>query len=344
MAIQEKQLEQQLEHPNVTHPTMITTDLPGGPLDLLTTVSALATRRYDAIETNMRAAKAAKEDQHRAIDERVRKVAEEKAEEFARRHLIEIPAHKNETQQRIAARLRHCRSLRGQSDTELERILDKELNRVRRQGYWYVKGETEAEWYKRYRSMEAWLDELAGELFRRRLMDKLRYVDGYPVNTFAVHPHLMPPKTPERSGLGRCLRCRVKRMRCSLTVSSGYSWDAEPECSRCRLCGDPCIVKPFKLPNVESSWGFADPERWQRKQAVGDDEPEGSVDEKQLIRELMAERERGRGKIPLPAWHENDKQDNLIDWEYEPTRWWHVLNGQPAKWHRTDFELVASTK
>ncbi|KAH7001995.1 hypothetical protein EDB80DRAFT_67763 [Ilyonectria destructans] len=344
MTIQEQQLEQQLEYPNFPHLTTITTNLPAGPFDLLTTVSALAARRYDAIEASIGAAKAAKDDERRAIDERVRKTAAEKVEEFARRHLVEVPAHKNEARQRLAARLKHCQSLQGQSDTELERMLDKELNKAKQRGFWYVKGETEAEWSTRFRSLEAWMNEIAGELFRRRLMDKLRYVDGYPVNTFAVHPHPMPPKTPERSGLSRCLQCRIKQMQCSLTVSSGYSWDAEPECSRCRLCGDPCIVKPSGLPNVESSWGFADPERWQRKQAVGDDEPEGSADEKQLISELMAERDRDRGKIPLPAWHENDKPDNVMDWEYEPTRWWHVLNGRPAKWHRTDFEEVASTE
>ncbi|KAF7544278.1 hypothetical protein G7Z17_g10077 [Cylindrodendrum hubeiense] len=261
---------------------MTSTDRPPGPLDLLATVSALSIRRSAALQAKTDASKAARIAQLSAAIT-CRDKAHKPIAEAAAKNYFQVEARKAESQYRINARLKHSQSRQGQCKEELELEIDSIVSEAQGLGLLQMKGETGEEYKQRIKGVEKKVDAVAKVLYFRMLREKLRYVDGYPVNTIAVHPHFKPRVTPEWSGRDKCLHCRAKRMRCSWTMWTGYSWDAKIECSRCRLHGDPCMVKASGHPDVEPFWGFADPERRQRTKSAGDDKQEDSVDEKELI-------------------------------------------------------------
>ncbi|KAH7143940.1 hypothetical protein EDB81DRAFT_511876 [Dactylonectria macrodidyma] len=336
--------EQPLRRPS--SPNLLTTNTrPAiGALDLLATVYALAKRRREALRARADAARLARDAKRSALDAQQRK----KVETAVGKRLsydAEIKARKEAAQHRVQARLEYARTIPGLSSTDLHRIMDEELYRVRQRGMWRVQGETGEEWEARVKAMADWLDRICSELFCRMWTEKLRYVDGFPMNTMTVHQYFLPRVMPAWSEREKCLQCRAKRMRCSHTVRTGYSWDAAPECSRCRLNGDACMQKERGQPDDEEHWQLAVPEkRLQGQTAIGNGH-EGLVDKKALFCELMANRRRDGMKMALPAWHENDKPANKKDWEYEPTQWWKVLNGRPAKWRASDIRgLIRCTE
>ncbi|KAH7159937.1 hypothetical protein B0J13DRAFT_116961 [Dactylonectria estremocensis] len=328
--------EQSLESPS--SPNLFTTNRhpATGALDLLATVYALANRRREALRARTDAGRLTRYAKRSVLDAQQRNSVETAVGQRLS-YDAEIKARKEAAQRRIRARVEYAQTIPGLSSADLHRIMDEELDRVRQRGMWRVQGETDDEWRARVKAMADWLDRICAELFGRMWTEKLRYVDGFPMNTMTVHQYFLPRVMPVWSGREKCLQCRAKRMRCSHTARTGYSWDVAPECSRCRLNGDTCMQKERGQPDDEEHWQLAAPEKRLQGQVASGDVREGLVDKKALFCDLMANRRRDGVKMALPAWHENDKPENKTDWEYEPTQWWQVLNGRPAKWRASDI-------
>ncbi|KPM36816.1 hypothetical protein AK830_g9760 [Neonectria ditissima] len=296
------------------------------PLGLMSRVSALACRRRaaaynkaDAEQTAKRAVVLAAEC---ADEEKLSaKVKECITEEVAK--YIRIGEHIRASNARIEARENHSRSLHGRTDAEIERLMESAIDAEIQVGLQQRKDEDAEQFSKRILMLEQALAGLTLLLNSRKALQRVRYLDGHPVNMVGWQPKFMPPEQPRFSRTGKCLQCRAKRIRCSHARVSFRRWDYEHACTRCRMHGDPCMIKDPDDPDEDDSYDFADPEM---------KVPEEGERRAALAKELMDSRRRDGVIKPFPAWHSNDNPDNKTDWTFNPKTWADVLEDRPTKW------------
>ncbi|KAK7428925.1 hypothetical protein QQZ08_004539 [Neonectria magnoliae] len=238
---------------------------------------------------------------------------------------IQIGERIRASKARIAKRRSRVGSLFGRTNTELEALMEKAIDDETRVGLHQRNDEDKDRFDERIKLLEDALDGITIVLNRRKALEKVRYVDGYPVNIEVWSPKFKPPDCPLYSMCGKCLQCRAKRIRCSHSRIRFRRWDYEYACTRCRMHGDACMVKEPEDVDVEDSWFFADPD-------MHVPESESGVDKDALAKKLMDKRRRAGVIKPLPAWHENDHQDNKTDWTFNPKTWKDVLKDRPTKW------------
>ncbi|KAK7415088.1 hypothetical protein QQX98_006120 [Neonectria punicea] len=293
-------------------------------LGLMSKVNDLALNRRaarlvkeEARREAMRAAESARVDK---VSSTIKRCVKEEMTRY-----IQIGDRIRASRARIAKRRSRVGSLFERTDTELEALMEKAIDDETRVGLRQRNDEDKDRFDERIKMLEDALDGITILRNRHKALEKVRYLDGYPVNIEVWSPKFKPPDCPVYSMCGKCLQCRAKRIRCSHSRVSFHRWDYEYACTRCRMHGDACMVKEPEDVDVEDSWFFADPE-------MRVPESESGVDKDVLTKELMDKRRRAGVIKPFPAWHENEHPDNKTDWTFNPKTWKDVLKDRPTKW------------
>ncbi|KAF4977346.1 hypothetical protein FZEAL_6118 [Fusarium zealandicum] len=305
---------------------------PVAPLDLISTVSSLVSRRFDILRRREEEAEA---EEIRIEDEKELKFpvratiaqlrdCEEKA--FLEKKRKEEAWDKNVCDH-FRARLRPwVDPLLKMSRAELEHLVDEEVEKeATGPGLEQAENETARQYKKRITALEKRIDKWAYVDYKRRLEGPLRYTEGLPASLIAVHPNIRPLRAPTATERMPCLQCKVRGMPCSRTMDFAYGPRSErggqkKSCSRCKRNGDRCLVKLWDWKEDEDVTG------WKIIEGNRDGELELAKEwfEKKHGKKLAAE--------ALPAWHENDQADNSRDQEYKYKGWWNVLKDRDTQW------------
>ncbi|KAM0436056.1 hypothetical protein ACHAPT_002948 [Fusarium lateritium] len=210
---------------------------------------------------------------------------------------------------------------------EVDRLMDEEVEMevTMGPGLKRAEGETLEHYEERMRALELRLDTLISIDYFRQQRGPLRYMDGMPVSLIAVHRHVRPIVPPKETRRKPCLQCKVRGLPCSRTLDLRYGPatrrdPAKSECSRCRRNGDRCLY----VWNWQNDDGN-DPTVWKFAGAL----KEGKVE---YTKEWLDKLNTKRGIKALPAWHENDRPENVRDREYQPKRWWNMLSDGHTEW------------
>ncbi|KND92328.1 hypothetical protein TOPH_03124 [Tolypocladium ophioglossoides CBS 100239] len=209
---------------------------------MLDRVRVLARRRAGAARHEAAQAVKAERQRHvrevqvpafqRDMEEEARK---QEAETAKLQRMLELEDRKWELE-RVPTRLS-----RAEVDRAVWSLVDAEGGLERR------RGERKRAWRARIGRLNHGVQKLWVDNLEQLKGEEKRYVDGMPVREMIRRPVFRAHTPQPRSGLGACLQCSVKRMRCSRTrilPAPAPGASTRGPCRRCVRSGEPCLAPP----------------------------------------------------------------------------------------------------